>query len=34
MEELVVKFFYNLETEKKKMKTQFNVHSSDKTYFF
>ena len=35
MEELIVKLFYNLEIEKKLgMKTQFNVHFSDKTYFF
>ena len=35
MEELIVKLFYNLETEKKLgMKNQFNVHFSDKTYFF
>ena len=35
MEELIVKLFYNLEAGKKKgMKTQFNVHFSDKTFFF
>ena len=35
MEELIVKLFYNLETEKKLgMKNQFNVHFSDKTFFF